>query len=85
MRQITNTYEQFRSILARVLRVSPEEITPHSKSSDFGPDSLDVIEIVMMVEETFDLELTDKDMSTQYLQDATVREIAEFIERRRRS
>ena len=80
-----NTYEQLRSILARVLRISPEEITPQSTISDFGPDSLDVIEIFMTVEETFELELTDKDMSTLYSQDATIEAMAEFIDRHRQS
>ena len=50
-------FEKLKKIIAEVLNVDPEEITPESTfMDDLGADSLDVYQIIMGIEEEFDIE-----------------------------
>lgn len=50
--------EKLKKVIAEVLNVDPEEITPESKfMDDLGADSLDVFQIIMGIEEEFDIEV----------------------------
>ena len=52
-----------RSILAEQLGVEIAEVTPDANIlDDLGADSLDVVEIVMCLEEAFDIEVPDEDV-----------------------
>ena len=49
---------ELKKIIAEVLNVDPEEITPESTfMDDLGADSLDVYQIIMGIEEEFDIEV----------------------------
>jgi len=51
-----------KEIIAEQLGINEEDISLDSSLSDsLGADSLDVVEIVMALEEEFDLEITDED------------------------
>lgn len=51
-------FEKLRSIIAEVLNLDAEEITMNSTFvDDLGADSLDVFQIVMGIEEEFDIEI----------------------------
>ena len=51
-------FEKLKKIIAEVLNVDPEEITPESTfMDDLGADSLDVYQIIMGIEEEFDVEV----------------------------
>ena len=51
-------FEKLKTIIAEVLNVDPEEITLQSTfTDDLGADSLDVYQIIMGVEEEFDIEI----------------------------
>ena len=51
-------FEKLNKIIAEVLNVDPEEITPESTfMDDLGADSLDVYQIIMGIEEEFDIEV----------------------------
>ncbi len=51
-------FEKLKKIIAEVLNVDPEEITPDSTfMDDLGADSLDVYQIIMGIEEEFDIEV----------------------------
>ena len=51
-------FEKQKKIIAEVLNVDPEEITPESTfMDDLGADSLDVYQIIMGIEEEFDIEV----------------------------
>lgn len=51
-------FEKLRDIIAEVLNIDPEEITMNSTfQDDLGADSLDVFQIVMGIEEEFDIEI----------------------------
>ena len=52
-----------RSILAEQLGVDLSEVTPDARIlDDLGADSLDVVEMVMSLEEAFDIEVPDQDV-----------------------
>ncbi|MBQ3898495.1 MAG: acyl carrier protein [Lachnospiraceae bacterium] len=47
--------EKLKAIIAEVLNVDPDEITPETTfTDDLGADSLDVYQIVMGIEDAFD-------------------------------
>lgn len=51
-------FEKLKKVIAEVLNVDPEEITPESTfMDDLGADSLDVFQIIMGIEEEFDIEI----------------------------
>lgn len=54
--------EKLKKVIADVLNVDPDEITLETTfTDDLGADSLDVFQIIMGIEEEFDIEIpTDK-------------------------
>ena len=51
-------FDKLKKIIAEVLNVDPEEITPETTfMEDLGADSLDVFQIVMGLEDEFDIEI----------------------------
>jgi acyl carrier protein len=54
--------EKVRDIIVEQLGVSPDEVMPEASFiDDLGADSLDIVELVMAIEEEFDLEISDDD------------------------
>jgi acyl carrier protein len=54
--------EPLKDIIVEQLSVNKEDITPESKFvDDLGADSLDQVELIMALEENFDLEIPDQD------------------------
>ena len=55
-------FERIKEILVEQLGVSESEISAElSLSDDLGADSLDLVELVMAIEQEFDIEVTDED------------------------
>jgi len=53
--------EKVKQIIAEQLGVEEDEVTPSSSFiDDLGADSLDTVELVMALEENFDLEIPDE-------------------------
>ncbi len=51
-------FEKLKQVIAEVLNVDPDEIIMETTFlDDLGADSLDVFQIVMGIEETFDIEI----------------------------
>lgn len=51
-------FEKLKQVIAEVLNVDPEEIRMDSTfMDDLGADSLDVFQIIMGIEEAFDIEI----------------------------
>lgn len=68
--------EKLKKVIAEVLNVDPEEITPESTfMDDLGADSLDVFQIIMGIEEEFDIEIA----AEQAEKITTVEEAVELI------
>ena len=55
-------FEKIQEIIADVLNIDTQEIKLDSKFvDDLGADSLDIFQIVMGIEETFDIEIDNND------------------------
>ena len=54
--------EKIKSIIAEQLGVKPEEVTPAASFvDDLGAVSLDTVELIMALEEEFNIEIPDED------------------------
>lgn len=54
--------EKVKNIIVEQLGVDMESVTPEASFiDDLGADSLDIVELVMTMEEEFDLEIPDED------------------------
>ncbi len=54
--------DDVKAVVAEQLNVNPDEVKEDSKFvEDLGADSLDVVELVMALEEKFDIEIPDAD------------------------
>ncbi len=57
-----DVFEKLRDIIVDQLSVSPDQVKLEAKfQEDLGADSLDVVELVMRIEEEFDIEIPDED------------------------
>ena len=57
-----NIEEKVKSIIVEQLGVEEDEVTPNASfAEDLGADSLDQVELVMALEEEFNLEISDED------------------------
>ena len=55
-------FEKLQEIIADVLNVNADEITMETKFvDDLGADSLDIFQIIMGIEEAFDIEIDNYD------------------------
>ena len=55
-------FDKLREIIAEVLNVDADEITMDTTFvDDLGADSLDVFQIIMGIEEEFDIEISNED------------------------
>jgi acyl carrier protein len=56
------TFDRVKKVVVDQLDVNPDEVTQEASFvDDLGADSLDVVELVMGLEEEFDLEIPDED------------------------
>ena len=70
-------FDEVKEVVVEQLNVSPDEVKEDSKfADDLGADSLDVVEIVMSLEEKFDIEIPDEEAEKI----ATVADAIKFIE-----
>lgn len=54
-------FEKLKQVIAEVLSVDPEEITTETTFvEDLGADSLDVFQIILGIEEEFDIEISQE-------------------------
>ena len=57
-----STFDRVKKVIVEQLDVSEEEVTQQASFvEDLGADSLDVVELVMGLEEEFDIEIPDED------------------------
>ena len=56
-------FETFKKCTTEVLQVSPEQVTLDARfGDDLDADSLDLVELVMGLEERFDIEVPEDDL-----------------------
>jgi acyl carrier protein len=59
---MSSVEEKIKSIISEQLGVKIEEVTPQASFiDDLGADSLDTVELIMALEEEFNLEIPDED------------------------
>jgi acyl carrier protein len=74
---MSDVFERVKKIIVDRLGVDEAEVTPEASfKDDLGADSLDVVELVMELEEEFDLEISDEDAEKV----TTVGEVVKYIE-----
>ena len=73
-------FDKLREVIAGILSVDPKEITEETTFlEDLGADSLDIYQIVMKIEEAFEIRIQEKDVENI----RTVAEAMELITNRR--
>ncbi len=72
-------FEKVKSKIAEQLSIDENEITMDSGFvDDLGADSLDIVELIMALEEEFDMEIPDEDAEKI----TTVGDVVEYIKTR---
>ena len=57
-----NIEDKVKKLIAEKLTVDPADVVPHaSLIDDLGADSLAIVEMIMTMEEVFDIEVSDED------------------------
>ena len=70
-------YDKVVDIIARQLQIDTDIIDEHTKiMEDLGADSVDVVEMLMAMEETFGFSIPDEDIEEL----VTVSDIVEYVE-----
>ncbi len=70
-------YDKVVEIIARQLQIETDIIDEHTKvMEDLGADSLDVVEMLMALEESFGFSIPDEDIEELI----TVSDIVEYVE-----
>jgi len=73
-------FEKIRDILCQQLDVEEEKITMESNiTDDLGADSLDVVDLLMSIEDEFDMEIPDEKIEDV----KTVGDLVGYIEHNR--
>ena len=71
-------FENVKKALAKQFELDPDSITlDTSLIDDIGADSLDVVELVMELEDSFGISISDEDAAELY----TVRRIVDYLEK----
>ena len=73
-------FEKLKKVIAEVLNVDPDEITMDTTFvDDLGADSLDVFQIIMGIEEEFDIEMPNEDVEHIVTVGDAVEEIKKIV------
>ena len=71
-------FDDVKEVVVEQLNVSPDEVTLEANFvEDLGADSLDVVELVMALEEKFEIEIPDSD--AEGIQ--SVKDVVDYIEK----
>ena len=70
--------DEVKEVVVEQLNVNPDEVTLEADFvEDLGADSLDVVELVMALEEKFEIEIPDEDAEGI----KTVKDVVDYIEK----
>ncbi len=74
---MADLFARVKELIAEELALDEEEVTAEASFiEDLGADSLDVVELVMAIEEEFDIEIPDEDAE----QIGTVQDAVDYLE-----
>jgi len=68
-------YEKVKAIIMDQLGVDEEDITPKTSFQDLNADSLDIVELVMALEEEFNLDIADEEIENIQ----TIEDIVKYV------
>ncbi len=72
-----NTFEKVKNIIVDSLSCDAEDVTLEaSLTDDLEADSLDAVELIMAVEDAFDIEISDEKAAEM----KTVKDIVDYVE-----
>jgi acyl carrier protein len=71
-----NVEEKVKEIISEQLEVAADQLTTETTFEEIDADSLDIVELVMVLEEEFDLEISDHEIE----EINTIGDIVNFIE-----
>ncbi len=70
-------FEKIKEILAEQLDANAEEMTMETRiDEDLGADSLDVVELLMSIEDEFEVEIPDEEIESL----KTIGDVVEYIQ-----
>lgn len=73
-------YDEIKEIIVEQLNADEEFITPKTNLlSDLNADSLDAVEVILAIEDKYDIEVTDDEADSLN----TVQDIVNLVERKR--
>ena len=73
---VDQVFARLRTLVCERLDITPDNFTPEASFIEqLGADSLDVIDLVLLVEEQFQLNIPDED----YVHFATVQQAVDYI------
>ena len=76
---MSDTSEKVKSIIVEQLGVAKEDVAPEASFiEDLGADSLDIVELIMALEEEYDIEIPDEDAEKL----RTVGDVQSYLESR---
>ena len=65
--------------IARLTKTDREDIRPEARFIDFGLDSVKATELVVELEQSYGIEIPDRDLADLH----TLQDVASYVERRR--
>jgi acyl carrier protein len=69
--------ERIKTVVCEQLNVSSEQVTPNALfTDDLGADSLDIVELIMALEEEYNIEIPDEDAEKL----KTVQDVITYVE-----
>ncbi|HLQ34851.1 MAG TPA: acyl carrier protein [Chloroflexota bacterium] len=73
----TDVYDRMKKIIVEQLGVDEADVTPQASFvEDLNADSLDLVELIMSLEEEFNLEISDEDAEKIH----TVNDALEYVQ-----
>jgi acyl carrier protein len=77
---MSDTLERVKKIIVERLNVDPSEVTLEASiKDDLGADSLDVVDLIMELEDEFEMEISDEEAEKI----TTVGDVVEYINKHR--
>jgi acyl carrier protein len=74
--EMMDVFTQVKGLISDQLSVDEDEITMETSFEDLNADSLDIVELVMAIEEKFNLEISDDEVENI----KTVGDVVRYIE-----
>lgn len=72
-------FEQARKILAEQLEIELDSIDMETKFEDINADSIDIVEMIMALEDIYDIEFPEEDLEEYLTMGTLVKALYEYL------